>query len=122
MCDEWKNSFTAFETWILENYSNTDGLSIDRIDNNKGYSPDNCRMVTTVVQMNNQRSRQNQSGYSCITLCKKTNKWVVRYTYNYIHTHVGTFKTIEEARVALHHSINKNNINKSNIKDINHVY
>lgn len=122
MCDEWKNSFTTFESWILDTYPDTENLSIDRIDNNKGYSPDNCRMTTHVNQMNNQRPRQNQSGYSCISLCKKSSNWVVRYDYNLKHTHVGSFKTLEEAVKALHQSLNDNNINKSNIKDITHVY
>ena len=51
VCVEWHN-FVKFREWSFSNgYDNTN--SIDRIDNNKGYSPDNCRWTDSVTQMNN---------------------------------------------------------------------
>lgn len=51
---EWNNSYSVFKEWALNNgYLNN--LSIDRIDNNIGYSPCNCRWVTSKIQNNNKR-------------------------------------------------------------------
>ena len=57
VCDEWKDDFAAFEKWALENGYN-DRLSIDRIDNDKGYFPENCRWATMKQQQNNRRSNR----------------------------------------------------------------
>lgn len=51
VCDEWKN-FAAFSKWAMEN-GYTDSLSIDRIKNDKGYSPENCRWATPQEQTDN---------------------------------------------------------------------
>lgn len=54
VCDEWKDNFQAFYDWAMANgYS--DDLTIDRKDNDKGYSPDNCRWTTNLIQGNNSR-------------------------------------------------------------------
>lgn len=47
----WKN-FSIFEAWATAN-GWAPGLQIDRIDGSKGYSPDNCRFVTTVQNRRN---------------------------------------------------------------------
>lgn len=52
ICDEWLNSFESFYEWSLEN-GYQDGLSIDRIDVNGNYEPNNCRWTTWDVQCNN---------------------------------------------------------------------
>lgn len=55
ICDEWLNSPDEFVKWSLEN-GYKPGLSIDRIDNDLGYSPDNCRWVTLAENNQNRRS------------------------------------------------------------------
>ena len=51
---EW-DGFDEFEQWSMT-HGYKQGLWLDRIDNNKGYSPDNCRWATPKVQQNNKRT------------------------------------------------------------------
>lgn len=67
VCDEWLNSemydgrstkgWIAFKNWALSN-GYADDLTIDRIDNSKGYCPENCHWVTMRTQQNNRRSNR----------------------------------------------------------------
>ena len=60
ICEEW-SSVVKFVEWAL-NTGYQYGLQLVRIDNNKGYSPDNCRWVTP--KCNSQNTRRNK--YLCI--------------------------------------------------------
>lgn len=55
VCDQWASSFEAFHEWAIgAGYS--EGLQIDRKNNEAGYSPDNCRFVTAKINMSNRRN------------------------------------------------------------------
>ena len=57
VCDEWANDFKAFAQWAISHGYDANAqkgqCTLDRIDNDKGYSPDNCRWVTAKQQAQN---------------------------------------------------------------------
>ena len=55
MCEEWTDSFETFRNWSLQNGYN-DNLTIDRIDTNGNYEPNNCRWVSMEEQNKNKTS------------------------------------------------------------------
>lgn len=54
VCNEWLHDFAVFRGWALS-HGYSDDLTIDRIDNDKGYGPDNCRWATWQEQSANKR-------------------------------------------------------------------
>lgn len=64
VCDEWRDDFMAFYNWAIANGWKK-GLQLDRKDNNKGYSPDNCQWVTPSENCRNRRNsyKYKMSGY-----------------------------------------------------------
>ena len=55
VCDEWKNDFTAFYQWAINNgYSET--MTLDRINVDGDYEPSNCRWADIKTQCNNRTS------------------------------------------------------------------
>lgn len=67
VCDEWKHDFMAFHEWATAN-GYAPGLSIDRIDCDGDYRPENCRWVTQAVQ-NRNYSRNHFITYRGETKC-----------------------------------------------------
>lgn len=57
VCSDWLHNFQAFCNWAIANgydeNAPTGQCTIDRIDNDKGYSPDNCRWVGMKTQRHN---------------------------------------------------------------------
>lgn len=76
VCDEWESDFMSFYTWSMANGCK-EGLSIDRIDNSKGYSPSNCRWIPIAEQQrnktNNVKIMYEGKEVLLIELCRKLN-------------------------------------------------
>ena len=54
VCKEWERDFLLFKKWSIEN-DYTDTLTLDRIDSNGNYEPNNCRWLTTQEQNMNRK-------------------------------------------------------------------
>ena len=57
VCDEWRSDFQSFYDWAMaagyDENAPRGQCTIDRIDNDKGYSPDNCRWADMKTQVGN---------------------------------------------------------------------
>lgn len=94
VCDEWQ-SIKGFRAWALAN-GYADNLTLDRIDNNKGYSPDNCRWVTRFEQSQNKRNKSN-TGVVGVHYDVSKNKYCALIRLNGVLRHLGDCKTLEQA-------------------------
>lgn len=95
VCNEWNCDYTSFEEWALDN-GYADGLSIDRIDNDGGYNPSNCRWTSRKVQAGNRRSNRVISfrGES-----HTLSEWsdIVGINYKTLHNRIRSGWTVERA-------------------------
>lgn len=109
ICNDWLD----ISNFIKDMYpSFQEGLSIDRIDNNKGYSPDNCRWVTKEIQARNKRLIQsnNTSGYRGVSYFIHANKWTARISINSKLIHIGYYETSFDAAKAYDNFIIENGL------------
>ena len=80
VCDEWRNDYESFVKWGLNNGWKK-GLTIDRINNEGNYTPDNCRFVSVAVNNRNQQllRKNNTTGYRGVS--KHGDKWTAHITH-----------------------------------------
>lgn len=100
VCEEWKTDFKAFYDWAIKN-GHKEGLTIDRKDNDKGYSPNNCRWATRSMQSSNQRKRKGSSSkYKGVHLDKASGKWKAQIRIVGGVKHIGLFGNETDAAKA----------------------
>lgn len=94
VCAEW-DDYIKFKEWAITN-GYADGLTIDRIDVNGDYEPDNCRFVT-IKEQNNNRRTTNFHTYNGKTQSEM--KWAEEYgiSYGALKTRLGYGWDFEKA-------------------------
>lgn len=100
VCREWASSFLSFKEWATANgYS--DELSIDRINVDGNYCPENCRWVSgSIQQFNKRKPRRNTSGHVGVSWNKKSGKWYSYITKDYVMHFLGSFDSLDDAIAA----------------------
>jgi len=99
VADEWID-FVGFQEWAL-NSGYTDELTIDRIDSDKGYSPDNCRWADLYTQAANKSIKSNNtSGNTGVYYKEDKEKWESRVGWKNKINILGHFDTKEDAILA----------------------
>lgn len=94
ICDDWLENFMNFYNWAMSNQYK-EGLSIDRINVNGDYEPNNCRWVNSLIQMNN-TTRNHYITYKNEkhTIAEWARKYNIKYSTFYQQIKKG--KAIEE--------------------------
>lgn len=114
ICSDWVDNYMSFRDWAFENGYSEDGevLTIDRIDNDLGYSPTNCRWITRFIQMQNTRLliKTNTSGYRGVSFKKDKQKWKAYININHKQKHLGYFDNKDIAALAYNAFVLSNNL------------
>lgn len=107
VCREWEESYENFSKWAHSNgYS--DDLTIDRIDRDLGYCPENCRWVDQITQANN-RTNNHMITYNGETLSMKDTARKYGISYSALRSSIQKGKDEE---VAVRELLRKENVKR----------
>ena len=110
VCEEWLD-VRNFVDWCESTHPNTNEVSLDRIDVNGNYEPNNCRWADATTQAINQRMmKNNTSGFVGVIWHIRNKNWCANIRINKILKQLGSFKTKEEAVQARDNYITQNKL------------
>ena len=109
ICERWLDINNFIED-MYPDYK--EGLTLDRIDVNGNYEPDNCRWTTKETQQRNTRDicKNNTSGYRGVSWKKRRNNWVVQIMVENKKIHLGYHQTALEGAKAYETYVRLNNL------------
>jgi hypothetical protein len=94
VCNDWNTSFKSFYIWSINNGYNI-GLSIDRINNDGNYEPENCRWTTCSVQAKNTRRSLGENKAQLVKNDLKLNNCTMLEIAKKYNTSLSTIKRIK---------------------------
>lgn len=111
VCKEWLDSFDSFQSWALS-AGYLQSLTLDRIDVDKHYCPNNCRWSDRQTQAINKRVNGSIPFYGVYLKQQKGRKpkYMASLTYNGKKKYIGLFNTAIEAAQARDTFIRENNL------------
>lgn len=94
VCERW----LKFENFFADMGERPENLTIERIDNDKGYYKKNCGWRSRTEQARNQRMcKPNKTGFTGVSWHKQGRKYQVYITANYKRHYLGLFAKLQEA-------------------------